>query len=188
MAADGNGKAPISRFHLRTVKNTTITTANAATASADNFATAGRLSLFSASGTDLRVVYNNAASGTTSTGNKIVTLPTVADEGKPADFVTIHIVITIDGTGTCPICKGAGTVSDADCASCVDGNANTIEYYVNDDTTPVTTVINPVPMNYWTYFKNGTSWRGYFNGEPGSNSGYLKSFVVTKGNITEYFK
>ena len=188
MAADGNGKAPISRFHLRTNKNKTIDTGNAATASADNFATAGRLSLFQASGTTLRVVYNNAASGTTSTGNIIVTLPTVADEGKPADFVTIHMVITIDGTGTCPMCKGAGTVSDADCASCVDGNANTIEYYVNDDTTPVTTVINPVPMNYWTYFKNGTAWRGYFNGEPGSYSGYLKSFVVTKGNITEYFK
>ncbi len=188
MAADGNGKAPFSRFHLRTNKNLTIVTTNAAQASADGFATAGRLSLLSASGTTLRVVYNTAASGTTSTGTKIVTLPTNAESGKPGDFVTVHIVITIDGTGTCPVCKGVGTVSDADCASCTDGKANTIEYYVNDSTTPVVTTINPVPMNYWTYFKNGNSWRGYFNGEPGTDSGYLKTFVITNGNITDYFK
>ena len=188
MAADGSGKAPISRFHLRTNKTGVITTGNAAAASGDKFVTAGRLSLFSASGTTLRVIYNTAASSTTSTGTPIVTLPTNAEEGKPGDFVTIHIVVTIDGTGTCPVCKGVGTKDDADCASCTDGKANTLEYYVNDGTTPVVTVINPAPMNFWTYFWTGSKWQGSFNGECGNNSGYLKSFVITKGNITEYFK
>lgn len=188
MAADGSGTAPISRFHLRTGKNLTVTTANAEKASGDNFQTAGRLSLFSASGTTLRVIYKTDASNTTGTGTPIVTLPTNAEAGKPGDFVTIHIVVTIDGTGTCPVCKGVGTNGDADCASCTDGKANTLEYYVNDGTTPVVTVINPVPMNYWTYFWTGSKWQGYFNGECGGNSGYLKSFVITKGNITDYFK
>jgi hypothetical protein len=188
MAADGSGKAPISRFHLRTNKTGVITTGNAAKASGDNFATAGRLSLFSATGTTLRVIYNTDASGTSSTGTPIVTLPTNAEAGKPGDFVTLHIVVTIDGTGTCPVCKGVGTKGDADCASCTDGKANTLEYYVNDGTTPVVTVINPAPMNYWTYFWTGSKWQGNFNGECGTYSGYLKSFVITNGNITDYFK
>lgn len=186
MAADGDTASIISRWHLRNGGTGVITTANASTYDGSN-SNPGRLSLFQANGTTLKTIYNPAADNTVkanqSSAKAIASLPK-GESGKPGDFVTIHIVMDISGTDTCPVCKGAGTVSDAACTSCGgDGMANTIKYYVGESTSPVAIFVNPAPM---AFFKDIGS--GNMNGESGTSYGYLKTFVVTNGNITDYFK
>ncbi len=187
IAAAENTGSIISNWHIRCGKNATITTKNAATAAADStpFATtAGRLSFLQANGTALKVKYNAAADNTvsaTSGGTTTIASLPKGTNGEPGEFITIHVVMDLSGTDTCPVCKGAG----ADCTSCGgDGQANTIKYYVGESTSPVSTCINPAPMLYFTMLNSNA----YLNGENGSSYGYLKAFTVTNGNITDYFK
>jgi len=186
MAADGDTASIISRWHLRKGGTGSINTTNASTYDGSS-SKPGRLHLFQASGTTIKTIYKPAAdntiSATSGSAKPIVTLPK-GESGSPGEFITIHIVMDISGTDTCPVCKGAGTVSDAACTSCGgDGMANTTKYYVGESTSPVAIVVNPAPMAFFKDIGNG-----YMNGESGTSVGYLKSFVVTNGNITEYFK
>lgn len=179
LATDSTTARPFNQFHIRTINGTVMTTAREG----------GRLTLFTTNGNTIKTSYKVAADNTINyahASQNIVTLPLSSEAGTPGEFVTIHVVITIDGSGKCPVCNGTGTASDKACASCVgDGKANTLEYYVGDSPVCVASTINPAPISFWQYIvKTG----GFFNGENGTNAGYMKSFIVSSGNITDNFK
>ena len=152
LAADGDGNAPISRFHFRRGGTGVITSSAPWEAYDKN--KPGRVTILTAQGNTFSTYYNEDASKN-SNDNLVVSDISGVEAGQPGTFVTIHIV--------------------------VDVKAMTMTYYVGDNATPLYTV--NMPIKNIDYF-NGCS----FNGEPGSNTGYLKTLVVTNGNITDYFK
>lgn len=152
LAADGDGKAPISRFHLRRGGAKIIM--SSAPWEEYSSGVPGRLTLLNAQGNTFSSYYNEDASKNSNV-NLVVSDISGVEAGQPGTFVTIHIVVDVE--------------------------AMTMTYYVGDDATPVHTVAMPIAN---IDFFNGCS----FNGEPGNNTGYLKTLVVTKGNITDYFK
>lgn len=110
----------------------------------------------------------------------------VSGEG-PGSFVTVHIVFDFTNEAACPVCGGdgkSGTKNDTDCTACgKDGKCNTMTYYVGESTAPVATVVCPVSDTFFTagsFDASGTAVAGTVS--------YMKSMVVTKGNITDYFK
>jgi len=91
-------------------------------------------------------------------------------------FMEIHIYFDLSGEADCVSCGGSG------CQYCREtGKANLMHYYVDNNETPVSSVILPSKAEYFTTYGGGIA----FEIQVGTNF-KLRNFTISKGNVLQY--